>query len=148
MINKIKELISDLNTKESTINLYTLNKMQGRVNLEKKYLINFATIKGDSKNYILKTIKNFLTDNLDRIGEVQDYFDFNIKDGDYYLKLNSEKVDEFEFVQNRMNQKSKLPSLKKLTDKTTCLIVEIIINNNPYLFFQKVDISPRVKRNF
>lgn len=148
MLTAIKKLISELDTKESTVNLYTLNRKQGRINLEKKYEISFATTKGDSKEYILKTIKKFLADNLEKIGDTQEYFDFNIQDGDYYLKLNSASVTEFAFIQNRMKQKSKLPSLRNLTDKTTCLVIELIINENQYLFFQKVDISPKIKRKF
>jgi len=137
-----------LEKEEITINLYTLNRKYQVKSLEKKYVVNFATIKGDSKDYILETIKNFLKNNSEKIKETQDYFDFNIEDGDYYLSISSDKVNEFEFVRNKMKAKSRLPALNKLTNKTTVLAIELIIEDNQYVFFQKVDISPRMKRKF
>ena len=47
-----------------------------------------------------------------------------------------------------MKAKSRLPALNKLTNKTTVLAIELIIEDNQYVFFQKVDISPRMKRKF
>ena len=60
MKDKINNLRSNLEKEEITINLYTLNRKYQVKSLEKKYVVNFATIKGDSKDYILETIKNFL----------------------------------------------------------------------------------------
>ena len=130
----------------NTINIYTIKRGTSQ-DLEKKYLLEFATITGDPKRVILELIVNFIGSKLENISKTKDFFDYNC-DFSYCFHIDSDKISGFEKVLNKMNQFSNLPRITELNKHTTAIIIEILIEEDRYLFFQKIDTSQVLKKGF
>jgi hypothetical protein len=146
MKKETENLINDLESKEVNINLYTLKKGRSK-EPEKKYILNFAVVKGDSHKFIIDTLIKFLKNKLSIIKDAKSFFNYH-SDSEFCYKLDRDKLEDLDVIFNKMNQKEQLANIKDLDFQTTGLIFEFLIDSDRYLAFQKVNIRTLIKKNF